>query len=120
MAFYRAAIGGGGSSNITHGTAPDHSENTNYEFTVDTGLSSISEFVMVGWALSNHNMRKYCYYNSSIPGVYDSVTADSQVGLSIGANAAGLTIVSINGGVVTIKTGQTYRRLYDATWFAKA
>ena len=120
MAYIRSNnIISSGGSNAVFGTAPNNSTNANVDFTVNTGLSSISEFVMVGWANSQHTMRKYCYYKSSIPNVYDSVTADAAVGISFGSNAAGLTITNIVNGDVYMKTGSNYRYLYDAIWFAK-
>ena len=104
---------------VVYGTVSDKTGDTNTQFTVDTGLSSISEFVMVGWLNSNKSIRKYCYYTSSNPNKFDSSDANNNVNIDFGANVSGLSIVSISGGTVTMKTGATYKNLIGAYWFAK-
>ena len=121
MAYIRSnTIKDSGGSNLAYGTIPNKTSGTNTQFTVDTGLASISRFVVVGWQNSGHSVRKWLNYNRSDgSSVFDSCCSTTAVGQSFGTSVAGLSIVSISGGVVTMKTGATYRDLYEARWFAR-
>ena len=124
MAFFRAAIGGGGGGGSASGTIPDVS-GTSQTFTVDTGLASINRFV--AWGQSTANGHTCIAYDKSVSqtnyqgvgmngtnvGYYNSVAFGTAIHVSCPQ------IVSVVGGVVTIKTS-TYSgsRFTNGWWMA--
>lgn len=131
MAFYRAAIGGGGGGTgfpyTKSGTIPDFTT-ANQEQSVDTGLASVKYIYVEG--ISNSNMlgcafvdldRTFAkqiasYSSTSATNAANSGTSASGV---ITGNTAQLKVSAINGGTITIKDGNGANFIYkNVKWYA--
>ena len=130
MAFFRAAIGGGGGgSNVRSGTSTS-AGTANSEFSCDTGLTNITKFI--AWGLSgatNQNTAVVIYDPALIgSGVFSSAgiqtaAAAQRPRASIGANptAYNASIMSITSGVVNLKNPTAAQNAFKGTvyWYAE-
>ena len=138
MAYYRAAIGGG-SSPIKTGTITTVMSSGATK-TINTGLSTIKKFTLVGWITAANNAKSaQCVefnkdYSSNTFSSFEitapttangSVTGYGASTLSLGAaTSANFSISSISGGTVIIKgpTATQYSttaKSYDLYWYAE-
>ncbi len=109
MALYRCSSGGG--TTVKRGTLTTSAVNTDY--TINTGLSDITEFWLHGTHPDDIKMQHFVYYTEDDSTNYQTCThlmPENNVGGS-GKSAIGtalnrrcFTLKSINGGTVTITT----------------
>ena len=138
MAFYRA-VAGGGSSPIKTGTITTVMTSGETK-AINTGLSTIKKFTLVGWMTTSTNTRSaqcVVYNKDYSSNTYSSfeitspTTSNGSVGgyggttLSFGAaTIASFSISSISDGTVTIKAPtavqySTRTISYDLFWYAE-
>ncbi len=118
---------GGGGNNIVYGTEPDKST-TGAEFTINTGLSSISRFII--WGL-NSNGTSVIIYDKDAIGSNKYSSANIQSGAvaqkprgTIGDNSGQYfsSIKALSGGNVTIKQATTASNIFSTSiqWYAES
>lgn len=118
---------GGSGSNIVYGTEPDKST-ASEEFTINTGLSSISRFII--WGLSGNGTSVIIYDKDAI-GSNKFSSANIQQGAiaqrpaaTIGDDSAtyNSSIKSLSGGNVTIKQAKNATNIFKTNiqWYAES
>lgn len=133
MAFYRAAIGGGGGTGFPYtksGTLPDFTS-INQEQSVDTGLASVKYIYVEGTPSNYPNMTSIAQFDIDRPVkqlICNINTANANInGISSANNATGvipgnyayIKVSAISGGVITIKGGNSNAYLYkNVKWYA--
>ena len=131
MAYFRAAIGGGGGNGFPYtvqGTLPDFTAN-NQEQTVSTGLSSVKYFYVEGfgnnganygmaWLDKDRTWAKQVASYSTASSTQATNSGTSSTGVITG-NTAHLKISGISGGNVTVKCGNgTATQYKNCKWYA--
>ena len=128
MAYFRAAIGGGGGGGTqgASGTVSD-TIGANQVVTINTGLSQIKQFFIEYIGIrtntglmtsaqynSDKSQTNYqaFYFNGNTTGNY----YDKAIGTATG-NVYVASIESINGGVVTLKTGNNANAAIRSAWW---
>lgn len=116
-------LGGGGSDGSAHGTVKKSDITTGQNFTIDTGLSAITEIFALWSAPSEsrgcgvildpvNKSNQYLSYSSS----YN----DAWTNFGTAARASSYQVVSVVGGVVTIKAMSNAAYIADTVyWFAR-
>ena len=124
MAYFRAAIGGGG-NNGAYGTTTDV-QGANQTVTINTGLSQIKRFYIFYTGNTGGGVRATAQYNDDISqtnyqGFYwnGNTTgnfADKAIGTASGI-AYVASIASISGGTVTLKTSTNANAAIKSAWW---
>lgn len=128
MAYFRAAIGGGG-SNVKSGTATS-AGTASSEFTCNTGLTTITKFIAWGLSGSSNQNTAVIIYDPSLIGNNLFSTAGIQTGAAAqrpratvgdSPTAYNSSIKSISGGTVTIKNASNVNNVFKDTvyWYAE-
>ena len=129
MAYFRAAIGGGGGSNVRSGTGTS-TGTASSEFTCDTGLTTITKFIAWGLSGNSNQNTAVIIYDPSLIGNNLFSSAGIQTGAAaqrpratVGDNptAYNSSIKSISGGTVTIKNASNANNVFKGTvyWYAE-
>ena len=110
------------SAGAKRGTTPAMSNGDTYE--IDTGLSSISQFMWFATTTAN-NMQNVLTYDSAM-GAYFTGCCPANFGgyfkRAIGPNSAAASypgITVLTGGKITIKTSTSYGAVQAGYWFAQ-
>ena len=119
--YIEASSGSSGGGNAKYGTVGAYAVNS--EFTIQTGLASVSKFTLVTTNPSATNRRSATIYDADIS---TTTCAVAYLGANTTSNATNFNvrnayvpvIKSISGGDVTILTGSSIA-VKDGFWFAE-